>query len=272
MRDHLIKLEHEIMLKGYSKNTLHIYLYCVKKFLIFTEGSVNYDAEVVKLFIISRRELGLSSSSTNLYLQAIKFFYRYVRGIQFKNPISLAVTNNKLTVVLTREDISKLIEVTENKKYSLMISLAYSSGLRISEVLNLKMKDIDLHNSLLTVRNGKGGKDRLTIFSAKLHEQLRSIFREISPSDFIFPSRRGGKLTSRSLQKVFNNSLFRAGIYKDATFHSLRHSFATHMLENGCSIRHVQELLGHKDIRTTQRYTKLTKPYLKTIQSPLGLF
>ena len=146
--------------------------------------------------------------------------------------------------------------------------MVYGAGLRVSEVIDLRVKDIDFEELTLHIKQAKGKKDRITVFPEKLKASIQNSITGKDRDDFVFSSERGGKLTTRTAQKVFGNSLGKAGIKKEATFHSLRHSFATHLLENGVDIRYVQELLGHQNIRTTQRYTQVTNPKLKNIKSP----
>ena len=130
-------------------------------------------------------------------------------------------------------------------------------------------QDVNLEESTIHLKNAKGKKDRITIFPEKIKNNLQNLIAGKNLNDYLFESERGGKLTERTAQKVFENALREAGIKKDATFHSLRHSFATHLLENGVDVRYVQELLGHQNIRTTQIYTQITNPKLKNIKSPL---
>ena len=183
--------------------------------------------------------------------------------------LKFAKRSKKLPIVLSREEIKNIIEAIKNPKHKLIISLAYGAGLRISEVISLKVKDVNLEELTIHLKNAKGKKDRITIFSEKIKTDLRHLIADKNPNNYLFESERGGKLTERTAQKVFENALRKAGIKKDATFHSLRHSFATHLLENGVDVRYVQELLGHQNIRTTQIYTQVTNPKLKNIRSPL---
>lgn len=147
--------------------------------------------------------------------------------------------------------------------------MAYGAGLRISEAISLKVKDVNLEELTIHLKNAKGKKDKITIFPEKIRSNLQGLMAEKNLDDYLFESERGGKLTERTAQKVFENALRGIGIKKEATFHSLRHSFATHLLENGVDVRYVQELLGHQNIRTTQIYTQVTNPKLKNIKSPL---
>lgn len=149
-----------------------------------------------------------------------------------------------------------------------MISLGYACDLKVSEAIKLKVKDLDINELVVHIKGAKGKKDRLSVLPEKLQNDLRNIIAGKNTDDFVFSSNREGKLTTTSLQKMFRKSLKKTKINKPATFHSLRHSFATHLLENGTDVRYVQELLGHANIRTTQIYTKVTNPKLKNIKSP----
>ncbi|MBU3965183.1 tyrosine-type recombinase/integrase, partial [Patescibacteria group bacterium] len=176
----------------------------------------------------------------------------------------------KLPVVLSRSEIEKIINSIENRKHKLLISLSYGAGLRVSEAINLKIKDINSEELTIHLKNAKGSRDRITIFPEKLKADLHEFFALRNMNDYVFASERGGKLTERTAQKIFEIAMKKAKIGKDATFHSLRHSFATHLLENGVDIRYVQELLGHQNIRTTQLYTKVTNLNIRKIKSPLS--
>jgi len=150
-----------------------------------------------------------------------------------------------------------------------MLALAYGAGLRVSEIINLKVEDLQLGELTIHLKNAKGKRDRITVMPEKLKNDIKNLIASKDTDDYVFASERGGKLSERTAQKVFENSLAKSKIKKKATFHSLRHSFATHLLENGVNVRFVQELLGHQNIRTTQLYTKVTNPRLKNIKSPL---
>lgn len=150
-----------------------------------------------------------------------------------------------------------------------MIALSYEAGLRVSEVISLRNRDINLDELTIHLKDAKGRKDRMTIFPEKLKRDMTEMMALQHGNEYIFESERGGRLNGRTAQMVFKKALKKAGIKKDASFHSLRHSFATHLLENGVDVRYVQELLGHANIRTTQIYTKVTNPALKNIKGPL---
>ncbi len=149
------------------------------------------------------------------------------------------------------------------------MSLAYGAGLRVSEVVSLRVYDINLSELTIHLKQAKGQRDRVSVLPEKLVPNLKRLMIEKGDNEFIFESQRGGKLSTRTAQLIFANALKKSGIKKQVNFHSLRHSFATHLIENGINIRYVQELLGHKNIRTTQMYTQVTNPRLKNIKSPL---
>jgi site-specific recombinase XerD len=270
MQKILKKTQDELRLKGYSPITVKSYLNNIEKYLLFAKGKRIKDKQkAIRLFLLGLKRKGLSPSSLNLALNSIKFLYRSVLKDDFKIDIRHSKRPRKLPVIISREEIHQLIDQLKNPKHKLLISLAYGAGLRVSEIVNLKVKDVQLGELTLHVKQAKGQKDRITIFPEKLRIDLQNQILGKSKNDLVFESERGGKLTTRTAQKVFQNALKKAKIKKDASFHSLRHSFATHLLENGVDTRYVQKLLGHQNITTTQRYTQVTNPKLKNIKSPL---
>lgn len=186
-----------------------------------------------------------------------------------KIDIRFSKRNLKLPVILSKNEIIGILNNIKNKKHKLILFLAYSSGLRVSELRDMHVKDVDLENLVIHIKNAKGKKDRITVLSEKIVKPLSQLISFKDKNDIVFETERGGKYSTRTLQKIFSDNLKKSGIKKDATFHSLRHSFATHLLENGTDIRYVQELLGHNNIRTTQIYTYVTNPNIRNIKSPL---
>jgi len=269
MQKELDLVESELKLRNYSPKTVKNYLYCLRNFFGFYKGNLRWvDTEVIKRFILKLQDDKLAPQTVNLHLNAIKFYYYQVVKTKFQIRVQCTKRTKRIPVVLARQEILNIIDAIKNPKHRLMIALAYSSGLRISEIVSLKVKDVYLPDYTLHIKQSKGRKDRLTLFSEKLVNDM-GIYMMGKPDDYLFESERGGKLSTRTVGKVFQVAAKKAGIQKDATFHSLRHSFATHLLENGTDIRYVQELLGHEDIKTTQIYTKVTNTHLKKIKSPL---
>lgn len=269
MNIYLVKAENELKLRNYSPKTIKGYLSCLSDFLSVCENPQKVDTEFIKNYLLEKFNKGFSPQTINLYLNSIKYFYRDVIKNYNKIDIKFSKRSLKLPIVLSREEIKKIINNISNSKHKLLVSLSYGAGLRVSEVINLRIKDIDIDELTIHIKGAKGDKDRITIFSEKLKNDLRKLTASKGQDNYLFESERGGKLSERTAQKIFENVLKKSGIKKDATFHSLRHSFATHLLENGVDVRYVQELLGHQNIRTTQLYTKVTNPSIKNIKSPL---
>ncbi len=266
----LEKAEKELIIRNYSQKTIKSYLYSLREYFAFKIYYLErLEVNNIKDFLYYCAKKGVSAQTRNLFLNAIKFFYHSVLGIDKKIEIRSAKENKSLPIVLSRQEVAKIIAANKNFKHQLLLALAYGAGLRVSEIVNLKVPDVDLDELTVQVRQAKGQKDRLTVCPEKIKSSLIKLMAEKNNDDFVFSSERGGKLTTRTAQKIFAQALKNARINKPATFHSLRHSFATHLLENGVDIRYVQELLGHQNIRTTQRYTQVTNPSLKRIKSPL---
>lgn len=270
IQSQLDQSEAELRLRNYSPKTIKSYLHYLREYLAFqATRSSETDETAIKGFLLSLERKGASAQTRNVCLSAVKFYYRDV--IKAESPIEIrsAKRNRSLPVVLSRDEIGRMLSVTTNVKHRLMLALAYGAGLRVSEVVALKVQDLDLTEMTIHIKQAKGKKDRISVLPEKVADELWNTVVGKSKYDFVFPSEQGGKLTTRTAQKVFERALARAGVKKDATFHSLRHSFATHLLENGVDVRYVQELLGHQNIRTTQGYTQVTNPGLKNIKSPL---
>jgi integrase/recombinase XerD len=264
------KLQDHMRLKNYSPKTIKTYSNCTRSLYRYFKKPLNKISEKeYKKFLNNLLNKKASSYTINQYHAVFKLILKDIYQVPFNYNFSYAKRPKKLPVVLTKQEIKKIIAMLKNTKHRLLLSIAYGSGLRVSEVVGLKVKDIQVDELTLHIKQAKGKKDRLTVFPEKLKKDFVSQIKYMNKNDYVFTSERGGKLTTRTAQKVFANALKKAGIKKDATFHSLRHSFATHLLENGVDIRYVQELLGHKNIRTTQRYTQVTNPKLKNIKSPL---
>ncbi len=266
----LDKTERVLRLRNYSPKTRKAYLFYIRQYISFSKkAGIKNKQKVVEDFLLDKHNRKQSPQTINLALNAVKFLYREVLKNSQKIDLKFAKRSKKLPVVLSHREIEKIIHATDNAKYKLMISLGYACGLRVSEVISLHVADLDIDELVVHIKRAKGKKDRISVLPGKLQDDLRNIIADRNAKDYIFDSNRGGKLTTTSLQKMFRKSLAKTTIKKPVTFHSLRHSFATHLLENGTDVRYVQELLGHSNIRTTQIYTQVTNPKLKNIKSPL---
>lgn len=263
------KVENSLRLRNYSPKTRKAYLQYIKEYIAFAKkAGLKKKEEATEQFLLYLHEKK-SAQTANLALSSIKFLYGNVLKDPILTNLKFAKRAKKLPIVLARSEIEKIINVTDNPKHRFIISLGYACGMRVSEVVNLKVQDLDIDELTVHIKGAKGKKDRISVLSEKISNELRQMIAGKQPKDYVFASNRGGKLTTTSLQKIFRQSLKKAKIIKPATFHSLRHSFATHLLENGTDVRYVQALLGHANIRTTQIYTQVTNPALKNIKSPL---
>lgn len=167
------------------------------------------------------------------------------------------------------EDVKRLFEVTINLKHNTMLKLCYGMGLRVSEIINLKITDIDSKNMQVLIERGKGKKDRYVNLPHSILEQLRMYYKIYKPVKYLFEGQYGGQYSKRSAQKVFQSAMQKAKINKEVGIHGLRHSFATHLLESGTDISMIQQLLGHSNIKTTLIYAQVTNKSLKNVKSPL---
>jgi len=264
----LQKLENELKLRGFSDRTVKMYLFYNQKFLEFIKKEPEQVTEDdIKSYITSRMDGGVSAKSIVLIKSALKFFYDEVLKmniVTFKSP----KVSKKLPTVLTRDEVRKMIDSVENKKHKLIVMLLYSSGLRLSELTNLKIADLDINEKIGWVRSGKGEKDRMFILSDKVIEKMGEFLSGKEVSDYIFNGRKG-KMSSRLVQKIVAAAAKKAEINKNVSPHTLRHSFATHLLESGENIRKIQELLGHSSLSTTQLYTHVSTEELKKVKNPL---
>ena len=207
----------------------------------------------------------------NQAVSAIKFLFAEILdkpriAIQLPRPNK----EKKLPKVLSEEEVSRILAALDNNKHRAILFLTYSAGLRVSEVVNLKIIDIDSDRMLIYIRQGKGRKDRCVMLSEIALQELRRYFKEYRPLEWLFPgAKTDWHITERTVQKVFANACKIAKIQKQVSVHSLRHSFATHLLEGGTDLRYIQELLGHNSSKTTEIYTHVTKKSIQKIQSPL---
>lgn len=267
----LKKLEVEMKLRGFSEKTIKSYLFYNQKFIEYIEkSSENVTEEDIKEFLANKLSEPVSNGTINLIKASLKFYY----GELLDKNITLIKTPRtvkKLPIVLSKKEIKKLLK-TKNIKHRLLIELLYSTGLRLSECVNLRYKDLDINENIGWVRNGKGGKDRIFIISELFKKDLLYYMekRGYAENGYIFTV-NGKQMSPRGIQHAIKISVERAGIEKNVHVHTLRHSFATHLLENGTDIRKIQHLLGHSSLQTTQIYTQVSSEEIKKIKSPLDM-
>lgn len=267
------RFQEQIKLKAYSFNTLRIYsiefaqlLYVLKSF------NVN-DLTPERLrsyFLYCSQTQKLSVAQMQGRINAVKFYFEQVLH-RPKMFIDVPRPKKPLTLpkMLNKNEIKKIIEKTENLKHKVILKMCYGMGLRVSEIVNLRIRNIDSKTMLVRIEQSKGKKDRIVTLPESILEELRNYYREFSPKEYLFEGQMGGKYSIRSTQQVFKTALKKAKIKKEIGIHGLRHSFATHLLEIGTDIRFIQELLGHNSIKTTQIYTHITDISKSKIKRPL---
>jgi len=262
----LQKLKERGVLRGFSKETIKSYTYHVGRFLDFISKSrLNMSNDSIKRYLLIQN-IGINTS--RLQYASISFFFREILQKPFSfEQVPIKKKEKQLPKVISKEKVKQMIDLTENLKHKLIIKILYSSGLRLQELINLKRKEIDFERGILNVNKGKGKKDRITLISENLKLDLLKYYsNNIFKTEYVFEG-RNGKYTKKSVQKVLENVGKKMEI--KVTPHMLRHSFATHLLEQGTDIRHIQKLLGHSDLKTTEIYTHVSTRDLSKIKSPL---
>lgn len=266
------KIDIELKISKNSPYTSRNYLKSNKDLLEFTNKNPNEISEDdVKEYVAEK--LPESSASTIIvFLSAIKFAYTGILKKDITISIKRPKREKKFPAVLTKEEVKKLFEVTNNKKSKLMLSMLYACGFRVSELTNLKLETLDFNEKVGYVKQAKGRKDRVFNIPDFLAEELKEQVKSQKEKEFeyLFSNPSSGKqMSSRNIQKIVSNSTKKAQIEKEVHPHTLRHSFATHLLEDGVDIRKIQELLGHADLSTTQIYTHISTEEIKKIKSPI---
>ena len=259
------KLRTELKIRGFSPLTARNYSFFVDKFLKrIGKNACDVNSDDVKLYLSEMFDTK-SKNTIMLAAAALRFFYEEILKKDFED-IKMPKKENKLQEVLKKDEVKLLINSCDNEKSRLMLSMLYSSGLRVSELVNLKVNDINLNENIGWVRKGKGNKDRLFAVSPQLVSDIKDYLKDRG-NNYIFSKDK--PLTTRNIQKIIKATKTRAGINKKVTPHTLRHSFATHLLENGTDIRIIQALLGHSNLNTTQIYAHVSSEQIKKVQNPL---
>jgi site-specific recombinase XerD len=266
------KLKTALYSRKYSLKTIKLYITFNRSLCNFVKKEpMNITFYDVQMFIAHLgKERSLAASSMNLGISAIKFFYREVLRTNIVQGIDRPRGDKKLPPVLSKAEVSRLFDTLYNEKHRLLLELAYSAGLRVGELVKLKVSDLDFERKTVFIRAGKGRKDRYTLLSRKISQRLYDFCRNLHGDDWLFAGNPSSKhLSERSAQYIFEQALQKTAIGKPASIHSLRHSFATHLLESGTDISYIKELLGHSSLRTTERYIHVAKRKTLSIQSPL---
>lgn len=266
-------MEQALALRGMAPKTCSAYLSWVRRLVRFCRVVPDQlTTDQVRAFLLHlTQERKLSFSTFNQALNAARFFFLevlkrpfVVEGLRYQK------APRRLPVVLNDEEVSRLLAAAESLRDRALLETAYATGMRVSEVTRLLITDLDSERMAIRVEQGKGRKDRYVMLSQSLLETLRAYWRESKPKLFLFPGVGGKKpLCVSAAQKAFDRARLQAGIRKPVSFHTLRHSFATHLIESGTSVRTIQALLGHRSLQTTERYTHLAQNYLHQTTSPL---
>ncbi|WP_310594080.1 tyrosine-type recombinase/integrase [Flavobacterium sp.] len=275
IQDYLQRYTERLQIQRYSPSSIKNYTSNLFQFL--TNASCQFTtAEEIDIVAIEKyifwkiKKDNISTSHQRIILASIAKFYELVieKRINLKH-LYPQRKEHKIPNYLTFAEITKLIDVTSNLKHKSIIMLLYSGGLRLSEVINLKIADIDSSSMTITIRQAKGKKDRQVMLSEKFLLILRQYYLKYKPSSFLFEGQNSLQYSGRSIQQIVKESATKSGLNKPVSPHILRHSFATHLLESGTDIRYIQELLGHNHLKTTEIYTHMTDVAKNKIKSPL---
>jgi site-specific recombinase XerD len=269
------KMKMDMELKGYSPKTIKNYIYNVSNFAKFYNKSPELleEKEIRNYLHYCIMEKKLSEGTVNYINAGIKFFYTKTLNRSWNIDIIPRIKEpRKLPAILSPQEIKSIFDATENLKHKAILMTIYSAGLRVSEVCNLKITDIDSNNMQILIRQGKGKKDRYSLLSKSNLEILREYWKRYQPKEYLFSGKgRTDAITPRSVQKMLEKSIIKTKITKNATVHTLRHSFATHLLDAGTDICYIQRLLGHTRITSTTIYLHLRRMDLLNIKSPLDM-
>ena len=274
LREQMIRA---VELKNLSANTQRSYLAAVTGLAKhYQQSPVNITDKMIEDYLLYlKNDKGNAPNSCGSVLTGLRFFYQNVAQKKISVDYSLRKKRRKLPAVLTMEQIWKLICAANNLKHRLILMTTYSAGLRASEVTALKAEHIDSNRMLIKVKDGKGKKDRYTLLSEELLIQLRAYYRTYQPNTYLFPSsfkkKQDRPLSYEAVRCIYEKARKKAGVKKGEGIHTLRHSFATHLLEAGYDIRKIQVLMGHSRLSTTMIYLHVSRKTLSKIPSPLDL-
>jgi site-specific recombinase XerD len=270
--DELYKFRKEAEFRRLSPRTIETYEGCLGKF--FEAVRKDYrevTKKDVREFLEKLQTRKVAGGTVHIYLNAIKFFFEQVMHRNFKVDIRYCRRPEKLPEFLTKEEVKRLIESISNEKHRLMIEVMYGGGLRVSELLNLRVKDLLVDKGYGFIRQGKGRKDRIFVLSKIAQDKIKNLIEmeKLCLEDYLFLTNRKSQYSVRSVQEIVKRATLLAGIKKEVHPHTLRHSFATHLIQNGASLNEVQAMLGHKSPETSMIYVHMASPSMINIKSPL---
>lgn len=264
-------MQSAMQLRGFAPRTQQTYTHWMSRLVVQAKVRADEVTEAqARAFLAELSGRGLSASTVNQALSAVLFFFQNVVRRPMDLKIQYQRAPQRVPVTLTPEEVTRLLEAVRNQRDRTTMEIAYATGLRLGEVLHLKVSDIDSGRMILRVDQGKGKKDRNVMLGPALLETLRAYWKRYKPKDLLFPGKDPRRPVHETLvQRAFTQAKREARIQKRVSFHSLRHSFATQLLESGVNVRTIQSLLGHRSLGTTQRYTHVAGDYLKLTRSPL---
>ncbi len=263
-----------LVIKKYSKNTIGTYMGLLQSFQSYLGDALpickldnKHLLQKIREFIIDK---SYAYTSQKQFLSALVLYMKEIHRVSLDlSSLQPRKPQRVLPEILSKKEVATIIKSTTNKKHKAMLATLYSLGLRSGEVINLKISDIDKNRNTIYIKKAKGNKDRILPYPEALKKILRNYYVEYKPRLYVFEGQKGEQYTTTSLRAVFNKGCERARINKRVTCHSLRHSFATHLLESGTNLKVIQELLGHNSIKTTMLYTQVSNRSIRNIQSPL---
>lgn len=268
----LIRMETQLRLQRYSHNTIKTYKNFFTQFLAYypdRDPRLLEKEDIVRFLLKQSEEKNWSDSTQNQAVNALKFYYEKVLG-QERTYYDLRPRRSRpLPGVFSEQEVARLFGVVPNLKHKSILMLIYSSGLRIGESIRLRKEDINFDRKQIFIKGGKGKKDRYTVLSEKMVSQLQQYLTAYRPDYWLFEGQTGGQYSQSSIRKIFRRAVAQAGVNPYSTVHTLRHSFATHLLESGMDLRYIQALLGHNSSETTAIYTHITQEAAKKLVSPL---
>jgi integrase/recombinase XerD len=268
----LERVQQEMRLRNYSFRTIKTYRNCLRVWLTWLSPQAPRDvsSEEMRGFLLQMIEAGKSRSLVDQHISALRFLYCELYGWELERfDLVRPRRERSLPRVPTRDEVLRIADAIENRRHRLAILLLYAAGLRVSELVALDVGDVDLERLLLHIRGAKGRKDRISVLSERIVEELVWLRAEREPDAPLFVGRTRGRWSTRSVQHVVARAARLAGVGGRITPHSLRHAFATHLLEGGTDLRHIQHLLGHASVQTTTRYTHMRDPRSSKLRSPL---
>jgi len=265
------KIKRQLRYQKYSQSTYNTYLSCLQQFndYLDIENPV-INEEIVKDYLLALATRKYSRSTINQHINAIKFYLEKVlkqprKTYYFQRPRK----DKKLPTVLSLDEVQRIFSNLPNLKHKAVLTLLYSSGMRIGEVINLRIEDVDSERMFIHIRKGKGAKDRMVPLASNVLELLRDYYKTYKPREYLFNGEENSQYSPTSIRQVLRRAVRKSFIKKTVTPHTLRHSYATHLLERGTDLRYIQVLLGHSSVKTTEIYTHVSNKNLQLVKSPI---